>query len=172
MATARPVLRSSANGWKQDGCNTLSRNDFPSNASPTRMRSWSAARRSAMSCSISIETRSSGGAGTRDGLNQQPGRRTLPVNVIYTTSAIASGGRDGHAATTDGSLDVKLARPKELGGKGGGNNPEHLFAAGYAPCFLTSLQFVASQGGPKVPANSEVQATVGLGPRSEGGVGP
>src|SRR5258707_11523104 len=147
MATARPVLRSSANGWKQDGCNTLSRNDFPSNASPTRMRSWSAARRSAMSCSISIETRSSGGAGTRDGLNQQPGRRTLPVNVIYTTSAIASGGRDGHAATTDGSLDVKLARPKELGGKGG----------------------VASQGGPKVPANAEVQATVGLGPRSEGG---
>lgn len=73
----------------------------------------------------------------------------MPVNVIYTTSAIASGGRDGHAATTDGSLDVKLARPKELGGKGG----------------------VASQGGPKVPANAEVQATVGLGPRSEGGFG-
>lgn len=95
----------------------------------------------------------------------------MPVNVIYTTSAIASGGRDGHAATTDGSLDVKLARPKELGGKGDGNNPEQLFAAGYAACFLSSMQFVASQGGPKVPANAEVQATVGLGPRSEGGFG-
>jgi lipoyl-dependent peroxiredoxin len=95
----------------------------------------------------------------------------MPVNVIYTTSAIASGGRDGHAATTDGSLDVKLARPKELGGKGDGNNPEQLFAAGYAACFLSSMQFVASQGGPKIPANAEVQATVGLGPRSEGGFG-
>ncbi len=95
----------------------------------------------------------------------------MPVNVIYATSAIASGGRDGHAATTDGSLDVKLARPKELGGKGDGNNPEQLFAAGYAACFLSSMQFVASQGGPKVPANAEVQATVGLGPRSEGGFG-
>ena len=95
----------------------------------------------------------------------------MPVNVIYATSAIASGGRDGHAATTDGSLDVKLARPKELGGKGDGNNPEQLFAAGYAACFLSSMQFVASQGGPKVPANAEVQATVRLGPRSEGGFG-
>jgi Ohr subfamily peroxiredoxin len=95
----------------------------------------------------------------------------MSVNVIYTTSAIATGGRDGHAATTDGSLDVKLARPRELGGKGEGNNPEQLFAAGYAACFLSSIQFVASQGGPKVPATAEVKATVGLGPRSEGGFG-
>lgn len=95
----------------------------------------------------------------------------MSVNVIYTTSAIATGGREGHAATTDGSLDVRLARPRELGGKGDGNNPEQLFAAGYSACFLSSLQFVASQGGPKVPANAEVKATVGLGPRSEGGFG-
>jgi osmotically inducible protein OsmC len=103
--------------------------------------------------------------------NQQTRRRSMSVSVIYTTSAIATGGRDGHAATTDGSLDVKLARPRELGGKGDGNNPEQLFAAGYSACFLSSLQFVASQGGPKVPANAEVKATVGLGPRSEGGFG-
>jgi lipoyl-dependent peroxiredoxin len=103
--------------------------------------------------------------------NQQTRRRSMSVSVIYTTSAIAAGGRDGHAATTDGSLDVKLARPRELGGKGDGNNPEQLFAAGYSACFLSSLQFVASQGGPKVPANAEVKATVGLGPRSEGGFG-
>jgi osmotically inducible protein OsmC len=95
----------------------------------------------------------------------------MSVNVIYATSAIATGGRDGHTATTDGSLDVKLARPRELGGKGEGNNPEQLFAAGYSACFLSSLQFVASQGGAKVPANAEVKATVGLGPRSEGGFG-
>jgi lipoyl-dependent peroxiredoxin len=124
-----------------------------------------------MSCSISIETAAQA---ARERVTDQTSnlkRRTMPVNVIYTTSAIASGGRDGHAATTDGSLDIKLARPKELGGKGGGNNPEQLFAAGYAACFLSSMQFVASQGGPKVPANAEVQATVGLGPRSEGGFG-
>jgi lipoyl-dependent peroxiredoxin len=95
----------------------------------------------------------------------------MSVNVIYTTSAIATGGRDGHASTTDGSLDVKLARPRELGGKGDGNNPEQLFAAGYAACFLSSMQFVASQGGPRMPANAEVKTTVGLGPRSEGGFG-
>src|SRR5260370_13618784 len=96
----------------------------------------------------------------------------MAVNVLYKTSAIATGGRDGHAATTDGSLDVKLATPKELGGTGAaGNNPEQLFAAGYAACFLGAMKFVASKGGPKVPADTRVTATVGIGPRSEGGFG-
>jgi len=54
------------------------------------------------------------------------------IKVLYATSAVASGGRDGRAATTDGSFEVKLARPKEFGGSGAGNNPEQLFAAGYA----------------------------------------
>ena len=61
--------------------------------------------------------------------------------------------------------------PKELGGGGGGNNPEQLFAAGYAACFIGAMKFVASQGGPKVPADTAVTATVGIGPRSEGGFG-
>jgi len=96
----------------------------------------------------------------------------MSVNVLYRTSATATGGRDGHAATHDGSLDVKLTTPKELGGAGGtGNNPEQLFAAGYAACFLGAMKFVASQGGPKVPADTKVTATVGIGPRSEGGFG-
>ncbi|PKU21816.1 organic hydroperoxide resistance protein [Telmatospirillum siberiense] len=96
----------------------------------------------------------------------------MPVTVLYKTSATATGGRDGHAATTDGSLDVKLSTPKELGGAGGpGNNPEQLFAAGYSACFLGAMKFVASQGGPKVPADTTVKATVGIGPRSEGGFG-
>ncbi|MGO9817436.1 MAG: organic hydroperoxide resistance protein [Acidocella sp.] len=96
----------------------------------------------------------------------------MSVNVLYTTEARATGGRDGHAATTDGSLHVKLTTPKELGGAGGeGNNPEQLFAAGYAACFLGAMKFVASQGGPKVPADASVTSTVGIGPRSEGGFG-
>nr|WP_294513051.1 organic hydroperoxide resistance protein [uncultured Rhodopila sp.] len=96
----------------------------------------------------------------------------MPVEVLYRTTATATGGRDGHAATEDGSLDVKLSTPKELGGGGGtGNNPEQLFAAGYSACFLGAMKFVASQGGPKVPDNASVTATVGIGPRSEGGFG-
>ena len=96
----------------------------------------------------------------------------MPVNVLYRTTATATGGRDGHAATEDGSLDVTLSTPKELGGAGGpGNNPEQLFAAGYSACFLGAMKFVASQGGPKVPDDTRVTATVGIGPRSEGGFG-
>jgi lipoyl-dependent peroxiredoxin len=96
----------------------------------------------------------------------------MSVNVLYRTSARAVGGRVGRTATLDGSLDVKLSRPKELGGVGGeGNNPEQLFAAGYSACFLSAMQFVASQGGPKVPGDTSVTATIGIGPRSEGGFG-
>ncbi len=96
----------------------------------------------------------------------------MTVDVKYTTSATATGGRDGRATTKDGTLDVKLSTPKELGGGGGpGNNPEQLFAAGYSACFLGAMKFVASQGGPKVPPETTVTATVGIGPRSEGGFG-
>jgi lipoyl-dependent peroxiredoxin len=96
----------------------------------------------------------------------------MSVNVLYRTAATATGGRDGHAATEDGTLDVKFSTPKELGGAGNpGNNPEQLFAAGYAACFLGAMKFVASQGGPKVPAATSVTASVGIGPRSEGGFG-
>src|ERR1700761_2366838 len=96
----------------------------------------------------------------------------MSVNVLYKTSASATGGRDGEAQTTDGSLKFKLSTPKELGGAGGpGNNPEQLFAAGYSACFIGAMKFVASQGGPKVPADTTVTATVGIGPRAEGGFG-
>jgi Ohr subfamily peroxiredoxin len=96
----------------------------------------------------------------------------MPVDVKYTTSATATGGRDGNAATKDGTFKVDLSTPKELGGGGGpGNNPEQLFAAGYAACFIGAMKFVSSQGGPKVPNDAQVTATVGIGPRSEGGFG-
>jgi Ohr subfamily peroxiredoxin len=97
----------------------------------------------------------------------------MPVDVKYTTSATATGGREGQARTEDGSLEVRLATPKELGGGGGqGNNPEQLFAAGYAACFLGAMKAVASKGGTaNVPQDANVKATVGIGPRSEGGFG-
>ena len=96
----------------------------------------------------------------------------MSVNVLYRTKATATGGREGHARTEDGKLDVNLAIPKELGGNGAtGNNPEKLFAAGYSACFLSAMKFVATQGGPKVPDNTSVTGTVGIGPRSEGGFG-
>jgi len=96
----------------------------------------------------------------------------MSVKVLYKTTAKATGGRDGTAATTDGAFNVKLATPKELGGGGGvGNNPEQLFAAGYAACFIGAMKAVAAGGGPKVPADASVTSTVGIGPRSEGGFG-
>ena len=74
----------------------------------------------------------------------------MSVNVLYKTTAKATGGRDGTAATLDGALDVKLSTPKELGGGGGaGNNPEQLFAAGYAACFIGAMKFVAAAGRPE-----------------------
>ncbi|MBS0247424.1 MAG: organic hydroperoxide resistance protein [Proteobacteria bacterium] len=96
----------------------------------------------------------------------------MAVDVKYRTSARATGGRDGQSGTTDGTFNVKLTVPKELGGPGGeGVNPEQLFATGYSACFLGAMKFVASQGGPKVPADTTVTATVGIGPRAEGGFG-
>ncbi|MBU8539229.1 organic hydroperoxide resistance protein [Falsiroseomonas tokyonensis] len=96
----------------------------------------------------------------------------MTVDVKYSTEATAEGGRDGRARTTDGALEVKLATPRELGGAGGaGNNPEQLFAAGYAACFLGALKFVAGQEKVRVPETAKVTAKVGIGPRSEGGFG-
>jgi len=65
------------------------------------------------------------------------------MKALYTTSAKTHGGRNGHVETTDGSLKLDLAMPVELGGKGEGNNPEQLFALGYAACFESSIRHVA-----------------------------
>ena len=97
----------------------------------------------------------------------------MSINVLYTTSATATGGRDGHSRTEDGSIDVKLASPKELGGSGDGNNPEQLFATGYAACYLGAMKFATSQDKTlaKVPNDATVKASVGIGPRSDAGFG-
>ncbi|ACK49902.1 OsmC family protein [Methylocella silvestris BL2] len=96
----------------------------------------------------------------------------MPVDVKYTAEATATGGRDGHAGTPDGKIDLKLSTVKELGGGGGpGTNPEQLFAAGYAACFIGALKVAAIQDKVSVPADTSVTAHVGIGPRSEGGFG-
>ncbi|MGE6605238.1 organic hydroperoxide resistance protein [Halomonas sp. NPDC076908] len=85
-------------------------------------------------------------------------------NVIYRAHATATGGREGHAKSSDGALDVKLSTPKELGGAGGdGTNPEQLFAAGYSACFLGALKHVASQEKVKLPQDTQIDGHVGIG---------
>ena len=94
------------------------------------------------------------------------------MQVLYTAHATATGGRDGRATTSDKHLDVSLNTPKELGGGGGaGTNPEQLFAAGYAACFLSALKFVAAHTKVQLPADAAVNAEVGIGPNDKGGFG-
>ncbi len=97
----------------------------------------------------------------------------MTAKILYSATATATGGRDGRARTTDGALEVALATPKELGGNGQGNNPEQLFAAGYAACFLGAMKFATTQDKalPRVPADTSVSATVGIGPRTDKGFG-
>ncbi|HBU98984.1 organic hydroperoxide resistance protein [Thalassospira lucentensis] len=96
----------------------------------------------------------------------------MSVEVKYTAHASATGGRDGRAKTDDGSLDVKLTTPKELGGAGGeGNNPEQLFAMGYSACFIGAMKVASGQTKIKVPNDVSVNAEVGIGPRAAGGFG-
>ncbi|WP_102958228.1 organic hydroperoxide resistance protein [Mangrovicella endophytica] len=91
------------------------------------------------------------------------------MKILYSTEAVATGGRTGIAATKDGTFGVDLTTPKELGGPGGpGNNPEQLFAAGYAACFLGALKFVAGKRKIRIPDDATVTATVGIGPRDDG----
>lgn len=75
---------------------------------------------------------------------------------------------DGRAVSDDGLLDVKLAPPKELGGMGGATNPEQLFAAGYSACFMGALKHVAGMKKVAVPADASIEASVDIGPISQG----
>ncbi|MFE9193742.1 organic hydroperoxide resistance protein [Micromonospora sp. NPDC007208] len=93
------------------------------------------------------------------------------MQVLYTASATASGdGRDGHVETSDGTFALDLALPKEMGGAGGGANPEQLFAAGYAACFHSALRLVARRAKADV-TGSVVGAEVGIGPNGSGSFG-
>jgi osmotically inducible protein OsmC len=93
------------------------------------------------------------------------------LNVAYTATAHATGdGRNGHARSEDGILDIDMRIPKEMGGPGGAPNPEMLFAAGYAACFHSALKVVGRQEKANVDG-SEVTASVGIGALDGGGFG-
>ena len=91
--------------------------------------------------------------------------------VVYTAHAVATGGREGTAKTNDGKLDVKLDPPKEMGGHGNGTNPEQLFAAGYAACFIGSIKFLAGTRKIHVPVDTAINSSVSFGPRAGGAKG-
>jgi len=93
------------------------------------------------------------------------------MDVLYTATAHATGdGRNGHATSDDGILDLDLRIPKAMGGPGGASNPEQLFAAGYAACFHSALKVVAGRQQADV-TGSEVSASVGIGMVADGGFG-
>lgn len=84
--------------------------------------------------------------------------------VLYTAQATATGGRDGHAVTSDDKVNVRLTPPVEMGGTGEGTNPEQLFACGYSACFLGAMKYVAGQEKKRVPPDASITGLVGIGP--------
>jgi lipoyl-dependent peroxiredoxin len=96
----------------------------------------------------------------------------MSLKPLFTAHATATGGRNGHSEASDGSVSVDLSIPKEMGGQGksGTTTPEHLFAAGYAACFSSALDFVARQKKADVSASS-ITADVTIGASDDGGFG-
>jgi Ohr subfamily peroxiredoxin len=91
------------------------------------------------------------------------------ANTIYTARAHVTGGRaDGHGRTEDGALEVDLRLPSEMGGSGGGTNPEELFAVGYAACFEGALGVVARRAKAD-PGDVAIDSEVSLAPNGQGG---
>jgi lipoyl-dependent peroxiredoxin len=88
------------------------------------------------------------------------------MDIVYETQATAIGGRGGAAASNNGALRVRLVMPESLGGQGGdGTNPEQLFAAGYAACFLSAIRSAAAKEHTQIANDANVTATVALGTR-------
>jgi lipoyl-dependent peroxiredoxin len=96
---------------------------------------------------------------------------TRVKTIMYTAEVVLRGGRDGHARSSDGNLEVDLAVPAELEGSGGsGTNPEQLFAAGFAACFQSALTGIA-RGRDLNVDDCTITARIGVGPVAEGGFG-
>src|SRR5437899_9987236 len=94
------------------------------------------------------------------------------IKPLYTATATAIGGRNGHTESSDVVVKADLSLPKELGGPGrpGAATPEHLFAAGYAACFGGALDFVAKQQ-KRNAASAKITSAVWIGPGEGGGFG-
>ena len=84
--------------------------------------------------------------------------------IMYTANTTATGGRDGVVRSDDGKLDAKLDPPKPMGGTGTGTNPEQLFGAGYAACFIGAMKFVANTQKLPLPGDVSIDSHVSLGP--------
>ena len=89
-----------------------------------------------------------------------------PEKIVYTARATVTGGRQGHATSADGVLDLSLTAPKETGGPGTGTNPEQLFAVGYGACFQGALGLVAKKHGVDA-SGSTLDIAVGFGPEGD-----
>jgi hypothetical protein len=88
----------------------------------------------------------------------------MSIDAIYTAESTATGGgRDGHVKSSDGKLDLDTRPPKEMGGSGEGVNPELLFSAGYAACFLGALRLVAKNAGVQLDDATGITVRVGIG---------
>ena len=94
------------------------------------------------------------------------------IKPLFTATATATGGRNGHTQSSDGSVTADLSVPKEMGGPGksGTTTPEHLFAAGYAACFGGALDLVAKQH-KEDASKAKVTCAVSIGPREGSGFG-
>ena len=94
------------------------------------------------------------------------------IKPLFTATATATGGRNGHTEASDGSVKADLSVPKAMGGPGrpGTATPEHLFAAGYAACFGGALDFVAKQKHMDA-TKAKIECAVSIGPREGGGFG-
>src|SRR5258708_4680644 len=93
----------------------------------------------------------------------------LTEKVLYRAQVKATAGRDTRAVSSDGVLDLTVTRPRELGGTNGrGTTPEQLFAASYAASFLGIMRLVAGREGIALPTDTEVEASVGVGPTPRG----
>jgi lipoyl-dependent peroxiredoxin len=96
----------------------------------------------------------------------------MTIEVVYTTESTATGGgRDGHVKSADGRIDLDTRPPKAMGGSGEGTNPEQLFSAGYAACFLGALRLVAGKSKVALDDATNVTVEIGFGKDSEGGFG-
>jgi osmotically inducible protein OsmC len=96
----------------------------------------------------------------------------MSIEAIYTAESTATGGgRDGQVKSSDGRLDLQTRPPKALGGSGDGTNPEQLFSAGYAACFLSALRLVAGKARVALPESADVTVRIGIGRNGEGGFG-
>lgn len=96
----------------------------------------------------------------------------MSIDVVYTAESTATGGgRDGHVKSSDNRIDLDTRPPKAAGGSGEGTNPEQLFSAGYAACFLGALRLVARNDKVSLDDATGVTAQVGFGKDSDGGFG-